>query len=48
MIPKAAITAWRKAAPWGEDWQVEQDPILSRALVDMFNRSTVAELSAVA
>ncbi len=34
MIPKASITAWRKTAPWGEDWQVEQDLILSRALVD--------------
>ena len=43
MIPKAAITAWRKTAPWGEDWQVEQDLILSRALVDMFSRQTVAE-----
>jgi len=43
VIPKAAITAWRKAAPWGEDWQVEQDLILSRALVDMFSRPTVAQ-----
>lgn len=43
MIPKAAITAWRKTAPWGEDWQVEQDLILSRALVDIFSRPTVAE-----
>ena len=43
MIPKAAITAWRKTAPWGEDWQVEQDLILSRALVDMFSRQVVAE-----
>ena len=43
MIPKAAITAWRKTAPWGEDWQVEQDLILSRVLVDMFSRPIVAE-----
>ena len=43
MIPKAAITAWRKTAPWSEDWQVEQDLILSRALVDMFSRRIVAE-----
>lgn len=43
MIPKAAITAWRKTAPWSEDWQVEQDLILSRALVDMFSRPTVTE-----
>ena len=46
MIPKASITAWRKTAPWGEDWQVEQDLILSRALVDMFSRPTLAEQAA--
>ena len=45
VIPKAAITAWRKTAPWGEDWQVEQDLILSRALIDMFSQPTVAELA---
>ena len=43
MIPKASITAWRKSAPWGEDWQVEQDLILSRALVDLFSRPAIAE-----
>lgn len=25
MIPQAYITAWRKKAPWQEDYQVEQD-----------------------
>ena len=44
MIPTAAITAWRKTAPWGEDWQVEQDLILSRVLVDMFSRPTAEVL----
>ncbi len=43
MIPKASITAWRKTAPWGEDWQVEQDLILSRTLVELFSRTPVAE-----
>lgn len=46
MIPKASITAWRKAAPWGEDWQVEQDLILSRALVNLFGRRAIAEQAA--
>ncbi len=46
MIPKASITAWRKIAPWGEDWQVEQDLVLSRALVDMFSRPAIAEQAA--
>ena len=46
MIPRASITAWRNTAPWGEDWQVEQDLILSRALVDLFSRSVIARQAA--
>jgi predicted nucleotidyltransferase component of viral defense system len=46
VIPKASITAFRKTAPWAEDWQVEQDLILSRALVELFNRRMVAEKAA--
>jgi predicted nucleotidyltransferase component of viral defense system len=42
VIPRASITAWRKTAPWSEDWQVEQDLILSRALVDLFSRPVIA------
>lgn len=37
MIPKAHITAWRKNAPWREDWQVEQDLIIERALAEIFS-----------
>jgi hypothetical protein len=33
MIPKADILAWRQAAPWVSDAQVEQDLIISRVLV---------------
>jgi predicted nucleotidyltransferase component of viral defense system len=47
VIPSASITAWRKAAPWAEDWQVEQDLVVSRALVDIFSRPPVAEQAAV-
>lgn len=46
MIPKASITAFRKTAPWAEDWQVEQDLLLSRALVELFSRPAVAEQTA--
>ena len=46
MIPKASITAFRKTAPWAEDWQVEQDLILSRSLVELFNRPAIAEKAA--
>src|SRR5713101_3462655 len=37
MIPRDYITEWRKEAPWVENFQVEQDLIISRALVDLFS-----------
>ena len=43
MIPRAQVTAWRSHAPWPTDAQVEQDLILSRALVELFGNETVAE-----
>ena len=43
MIPRANITAWRTGAPWPDNAQVEQDLVLSRALVSMFERPAVAE-----
>jgi len=36
VIPQAHITAWRATAPWSEDAQVEQDLVLSRAVVELF------------
>ena len=43
MIPRANITAWRTHAPWPSNEQVEQDLMLSRALVAMFGRQIVAD-----
>ena len=37
MIPKAYITTWRAQAPWRLDAQVEQDLVISRAIVDLFS-----------
>ena len=37
MIPETNITAWSLNAPWAEPRQVEQDLIISRALVEIFN-----------
>lgn len=37
MIERDFIVAWRQHAPWPTDAQVEQDLVLSRALVEMFN-----------
>ena len=47
MIPRANITAWRRTAPWPDNSQVEQDLVLSRALVELFRRSTFAENTAL-
>lgn len=37
MIPKPILVAWRKHADWPTDDQVEQDLIISAALVKIFN-----------
>lgn len=47
MIPRAHVTAWRAAAPWPVDAQVEQDLVLSRALVVLYSRPAVAKALAV-
>ncbi len=43
MIPVAFITEWRKHAPWSQDSWIEQDLVISRALVEMFRVSAIAE-----
>lgn len=43
MIPKADIVAWRRFVPWVNDAQVEQDLIISRALVAIFQNPLLAE-----
>lgn len=37
MIPRDYITEWRTEAPWVQDFQVEQDLIVCKALVDIFS-----------
>lgn len=37
MIPMMNIIAWSQTAPWAETRQVEQDLIISRALVEIFS-----------
>lgn len=43
MIPEAAITHWRNIAPWPQDAQVEQDLILSRALVEIYQEPILSK-----
>jgi predicted nucleotidyltransferase component of viral defense system len=42
VIPQANIIAWRSTAPWQDDAMVEQDLVLTRALVELFNEPKLA------
>jgi hypothetical protein len=42
LIPRAHITAWRSHAPWPLDSQIEQDLILSRALVELYSEDSIS------
>jgi len=46
VIPRDYITQWREQAPWGEDFQLEQDLVISRALVEIFSNPVLAEMLA--
>jgi predicted nucleotidyltransferase component of viral defense system len=42
MIPRDYVTEWRAVVPWVDDAQVEQDLIISRALVEIFSHRHLA------
>ena len=41
MIQRAYITEWRAKAPWALDEQVEQDLIVSRALINLYSEEVL-------
>ena len=43
MIPQDFISEWKKAAPWSQNDQVEQDLIICRALVEIFSHPILAD-----
>lgn len=43
MVPQAALNAWAQRAPWPDDLDVEQDLILSRAIVEIANHPLLGE-----
>lgn len=43
MIPKAYLDEWRQHAPWLDDYQVEQDLIISRTLNAIFSDNDLKE-----
>src|ERR1700722_13177271 len=42
MIPRMNIVAWSNVVPWADLRQVEQDLIISRAIVELFSDSFLA------
>ncbi len=42
MINRSAITRWNQFVPWNDNAQVEQDLIISRALVAIFSDDYLA------
>ena len=48
MIPRDYVTAWRANAPWVDDAHVEQDLVISRALVEIFSHPLLARSLAFA
>jgi predicted nucleotidyltransferase component of viral defense system len=47
VIPHAYVIAWRRVAPWADDGMVEQDLVLSRALVEIFSDADLAQALAL-
>lgn len=43
MISRDYVVEWRKHAPWPTDAQVEQDLVLSRAIVDIYSHPTLSK-----
>ena len=43
MIPRAYVTEWQHTAPWVADEQIEQDLILSRILVKIYQNDFIQE-----
>lgn len=43
MIPRDFITEWRASAPWVQDFQVEQDLVICRALVEIFTHPVLQD-----
>lgn len=41
MISREFIQAWKSSAPWGNDAQVEQDLIISRALCELYSEPLI-------
>ena len=41
MIPEDFISDWRQTAPWPRSAMVEQDLVISRALIELYNNPEI-------
>src|SRR5690348_9113584 len=42
MIPQNAVREWRARAPWADPAHIEQDLVITRALVEIYNDAALA------
>jgi len=42
VIPRDYITSWREKVPWVQDFQIEQELVISRALVESYSKSDLS------
>jgi hypothetical protein len=47
VIPQTSIDQWRNIVPWSNDLQVEQDLVLSRAVIEIFSDEDLRQLVAM-
>ena len=43
MLPRFEIQAWRSQAPWADEADIEQDLIITRALLQLFDDAFIRE-----
>ncbi len=43
MIRRDYITSWRAKVPWVQDFQVEQDLVIGRALVEIYSKRGLSD-----
>ena len=43
MIERGSLSLWRNETPWRDEVQIEQDLVLSRALVESYQQEVIAE-----
>jgi len=44
MIPRSYIIEWASSVPWPQLWQIEQDLIITKALLDIYNHPILKDL----